>query len=444
MSTGDNIENRLERIRAKKSAPTWPRKAAIPTAMLVAGMIGGIWVAGVQPSRKAAPPPMETSEVSEFPTNSGLSGFTITENEPALPPNIETRDPKVQQELDRLREALETARAELAAKGGGVDPDALAALRDEIRALQEESKGREQAFDDLNRDNMRLLSELELAEQMAAQGRDAASREAQELAELERRRVEQEMLRAQMEAELASRARSPMVAYRAGGGSSAFMDEGELDDPEARYSAAERFRRGSADKADAIQAQVIGSPSRTVVQGTLIEATLANAISSQLEGNVTATVSYDVWSMDMTNVLIPRGSKLFGRYSSTVDKGQRRIMVAWDRVVTPDGQSATLAAYGTDRVGRSGVTGKVNTHALPRFGAAAAVSIIGALPAVLAAAVEKDGDHEIARDTAARLGGDANNVLGSVMKDYIDIPTTISVDHGAVVMVMVNADLEMF
>lgn len=33
--------------------------------------------------------------------------------------------------------------------------------------------------------------------------------------------------------------------------------------------------------------------------------------------------------------------------------------------------------------------------------------------------------------------------VAEMMQDYMDIPTTISIDQGAVIMVMVNADLEM-
>ncbi|WP_076650432.1 TrbI/VirB10 family protein [Pontibaca methylaminivorans] len=146
----------------------------------------------------------------------------------------------------------------------------------------------------------------------------------------------------------------------------------------------------------------------------------------------------------MQNVLIPRGSKLFGRYSSGIEKGQRRILVAWDRVVTPGGESATLAAYGTDRVGRTGVTGRVNTHALSRFGAAAAVSLINAVPTLAAASIDRNRSADVSRNTAVNIGNDASDVIGSIMKDYIDVPPTISVDQGAVVMVMVNADVEMF
>lgn len=427
MTDSGNIEARLERLRGQEERASWPRKLALPAAMLVIGAVGGAWIALVEPTRKGPVSTMSTSEVTEFQSDSGLSGFTITETMPQPAPLVVAgRDGS---ELDEARAALAAARAELAAaKAAGGDSAALDESRAEIQQMRE--------------DNARLQAELDAAQFMAGEDRERAMREAEEMAELARRRAEQEAMRAQMEAELASRARSPMVAYRASGGGSQIFDEG-FDDPENRHDAAERFRRGAADKADSIRAEVIGDPSRTVVQGTLIEATLSTAISSQLEGNVTATVSYDVWSMDMANVVIPRGSKLFGRYSSSIEKGQRRILVAWDRVVTPDGQSAVLAAYGADRVGRSGVTGRVDTHTLSRFGAAAVVSVIGAIPAALAVVAENDSDRSVARDTAMRVGNDANNAIGGVMRDYIDIPTTIHVDQGAVVMVVVNADLEM-
>ena len=453
MADADQLQARLARMQKPVATTPWWRRIAMPAAMLGTGLAGGAYVATVQPSETAAPPPMPTSEVSEFQDDSGLAGFTLTETEPALAPEpavarTEARtvpDPRALADAEAARAALakakadlEQARSELAAARASpaTDPAEIEALRQEMQQLRDDMAGKDQALDELTRDNMRLQTELDTAAQMAGQAQTEADMEAQRLAALEQRRAELEAQRAQEEALLEARARSAKVIRFGSGG-----EGGGASDADEELDAAERFRR--AGRTEAVQAEVIGEPSRTVVQGTLIEATLANAISSQLEGNVSATVSYDVWSMDMANVLIPRGSRLFGRYSSSIDKGQRRIMVAWDRVVTPDGQSVELAAYGTDRVGRSGVTGRVNTHTLPRFAAAAAVSIIGAAPAVLAAAIEKDRDDEISSETAQNIGTNASDAVGSIMKDYIDIPTTISVDQGAVVMVMVNADLEM-
>ena len=457
MTDEDQLLARLARMQKPVAGTPWWRRMALPAGMLATGLAGGAYVATVQPAERTSPPPMQTSEVSEFQDDSGLAGFTVTENEPlpvTTPATVVTRtevqtvtDPQAKTDADAARAALEKARADLqkaqaelaaARANPSVDTAQLDALRAEMQQLRDDMAGKDQALDELTRNNMRLQTELETAAQMAGQAQMEADMEAQRLAALEQRRAELEAQRAQEQALLEARTRSAkVIRFGSDGGGGAEGDSGS----DEQLDAAERFRR--AGRTEAVQAKVIGEPSRTVLQGTLIEATLTNAISSQLEGNVSATVSYDVWSMDMANVLIPRGSRLFGRYSSSIDKGQRRIMVAWDRVVTPDGQSVELAAYGTDRIGRSGVTGRVNTHTLARFSAAAAVSIIGAAPAVLAAAVEKDSDDEVAQDTAENIGTNASDTVGSIMKDYIDIPTTISVDQGAVVMVMVNADLEM-
>lgn len=458
MADADQLQERLARMQKPVAATPWWRRFALPAGMLVTGLAGGAYVATLEPTAPEAPPPLQTSEVREFQDDTGLAGFNITENEPlpvTMPVPVVTRtevqtvtDPQAKAEAEAARAALEKARADLqkaqtelaaARANPAVDGTQIDALRQEMQQLRDDMASKDQALDELTRDNMRLQTELETAAQMAGQAQMEADLEAQRLAELEQRRAELEAQRAQEQALLEARARSAKVIRFGsdGGGGGAEGDSGA----DEQLDAAERFRR--AGRTEAVQAEVIGEPSRTVLQGTLIEATLANAISSQLEGNVSATVSYDVWSMDMANVLIPRGSRLFGRYSSSIDKGQRRIMVAWDRVVTPDGQSVELAAYGTDRIGRSGVTGRVNTHTLTRFSAAAAVSIIGAAPAVLAAAIEKDRDDEISSETVENIGANASDTVGSIMKDYIDIPTTISVDQGAVVMVMVNADLEM-
>ena len=186
---------------------------------------------------------------------------------------------------------------------------------------------------------------------------------------------------------------------------------------------------------------MIANPAHTIMQGTLIEAALETAINTDLAGNVSAVVSQDVWSFDMSRVLVPRGSKLFGRYDSDVSPGQRRVLIAWDRLVTTDGQTVSLAAYGTDRVGRSGLPGQVRTHFLQRFGSAALISVIGAVPAIAAA---KYASSEVTSDTAKDVGTDLGNSVGDAMTDYLNIPSTISVDQGAVVMVRVDTDLEFF
>ena len=140
---------------------------------------------------------------------------------------------------------------------------------------------------------------------------------------------------------------------------------------------------GGGDDAD--DADVVSQDtSSTVIQGTVIQAAMETAIDSSLPGAIRAVVSEDVHSFDGTRVLIPRGSKLIGRYNSQVEPTQRRLMIAWDRIITPDSQSVTISAYGADELGRSGTTGHIDRRLGTRFGSAALVSIISALPAAAA------------------------------------------------------------
>ena len=110
------------------------------------------------------------------------------------------------------------------------------------------------------------------------------------------------------------------------------------------------------------------------------------------------------------------------------------------RSVTTDGQSVELAAYGTDRIGRSGLPGKVRTHFLQRFGSAAVVSIIGAAPAAVAA----NATDKSTADTVQNVGDNLNDAVGTVLEQYLTMSPTISVDQGAVVMVQIDADIELF
>ena len=190
------------------------------------------------------------------------------------------------------------------------------------------------------------------------------------------------------------------------------------------------------------RATVTANPSNTVGQGTIIEAALEVAINSDLQGQVAAIVSRDVWSMDMTRVLVPRGSKLFGTYNSEMGQTQKRVLVAWTRLTTTDGQSISLKSYGSDRLGRSGMVSEVNNHFASRFGSAALVSVISALPLLLS----NDGDDSsgASNDAAANVSASLSGAVGDVMKGYLGQKPTILVHQGSNVSIRVDSDLEFY
>ena len=114
--------------------------------------------------------------------------------------------------------------------------------------------------------------------------------------------------------------------------------------------------------------------------GFVIPALMISAINSQLPGPVIGQVSQDVFdSATGKFLLIPQGTRLFGFYSNEIIYGQARVMVAWQRIIFPDGKAMDLGEMpGTDGAGLAGLTGDVNNHYVRIFGNAMLMSLITA------------------------------------------------------------------
>jgi len=185
--------------------------------------------------------------------------------------------------------------------------------------------------------------------------------------------------------------------------------------------------RVGGEEVQTATAQPLSSPSETVTQGTLIPAVLETAINTDLPGYVRALVSKDVRSFDGRQVLIPRSSRLIGQYKSGLAAGQSRAYVIWTRLIRPDGASVALASPAVDFAGTSGLTGKVDSHFMKRFGSAVLLSVVGGLTAASNAAVVVSGGQSAATVAAQRDTA---------------IPPTIHISQGQPIRVFTARDLD--
>jgi type IV secretion system protein VirB10 len=170
-------------------------------------------------------------------------------------------------------------------------------------------------------------------------------------------------------------------------------------------------------------------------KGAFIDCTLETAIDSTLPGMTSCVTATDVWSADGSVVLMERGTKLVGETRSGVAQGQKRLFVLWNEARTPMGVTVELGSPGTDALGRSGVTGEVDTHFAARFGAAILISLIDAGAAAVVAA-QSDGSGSV---VIAPQG--ASDVMGEVLRSTVNIPPTIRVAQGERVAVLVARDV---
>lgn len=95
-------------------------------------------------------------------------------------------------------------------------------------------------------------------------------------------------------------------------------------------------------------------------RGKIIEAVLETAINSDLGGEVRAIISRDVFSEREKIILIPKGSKIFGAYTTGIDGAYGRIAIIWNRIDLSNGYTITLDAIAVDNLGRKGEQGRVD------------------------------------------------------------------------------------
>ncbi len=99
-----------------------------------------------------------------------------------------------------------------------------------------------------------------------------------------------------------------------------------------------------------------------IAMGKIIDIVLETAINSQLPGTVRGIVSMDVFGESGVKILIPKGTRVYGSYNSTVARGQSRLNVIWNRVIRPDGVMVAMAGSATDQFGRLGIEGDVDNR----------------------------------------------------------------------------------
>ncbi|WP_349628762.1 TrbI/VirB10 family protein [Bartonella bilalgolemii] len=181
--------------------------------------------------------------------------------------------------------------------------------------------------------------------------------------------------------------------------------------------------------------------------GTIIPGVMISSVNSDLPGQIIAQVRESVYdSATGQNVLIPVGSRLIGTYDSRVSTGQKRVLIAWSRVIYPDGSSLSLGNMpGSDQSGYAGFKDKVNNHHLKVFGNALMLSVISGASQMSQKTHKIGSDDstiETAKETlAAELGRQWGEVGIEMTRKNLNIQPTITIRPGYNFSVMVTKDI---
>jgi type IV secretion system protein VirB10 len=173
--------------------------------------------------------------------------------------------------------------------------------------------------------------------------------------------------------------------------------------------------------------------------GSVISAALITGIRSDLSGEVVAQVTEDVFdSPSGRSLLIPQGSKLIGLYDSQVQFGQKRVLLAWTRLILPGGRSIVLDRQpAADTQGYAGLQDSVDNHWGQLF-TAAILSTILSVGADIGATQNSTDLVEAFRFGAANS---LNQTGQQVVGRSLQIQPTLTIRPGFPVRVMVTRDL---
>jgi type IV secretion system protein VirB10 len=179
--------------------------------------------------------------------------------------------------------------------------------------------------------------------------------------------------------------------------------------------------------------------------GTVIPAVLLHRLHSSEPGLVRGQVTRDVRdSAGGEVVLVPRGALVYGRQARVPRLGDRRVVVAWERLRYPDGRVLELGGEPTAAAdGALGVPGRVRQRWGQRLGAAALLSLVGAgaqlsQPQRSATLGAAPSPGQIA---AGELGLETSRLAHRILDRTVDLPPEIELEPGARLSILLTRDL---
>lgn len=172
--------------------------------------------------------------------------------------------------------------------------------------------------------------------------------------------------------------------------------------------------------------------------GSVIAASLITGLRSDLPGIVTAQVTERVFdSATGTILLIPQGSRLIGRYDSVVAFGQKRALIAWQRIILPDGSSMRLDNVpAADPSGYSGLADKVDFHTWTLLKGVAISTLLG-----VGSNLTFSGESDLVRALREATQQNASRAGDQITSRNLQIQPTITIRPGAPVRLVVHRDL---
>jgi type IV secretion system protein VirB10 len=209
---------------------------------------------------------------------------------------------------------------------------------------------------------------------------------------------------------------------------------------------------------NAISATRIQNPENIVSQGRIIDAVLETAINSTIGGQVRAIVTRDVYAEVGRNILIPKGTRLYGQYGSGGNStAGARVIITWTRIMRPDNVSATINSFASDQFGRSGIEGQIDAKYFSSITSSLLLSAIPLVSTIVTNAITNTNPQTVTTGTAGNttiiqdpiniatqsFTSQVSRMTSDIIKNITDTKPTVTLDQGTRIKVLVNQDIKL-
>ncbi|MGE8134121.1 TrbI/VirB10 family protein [Novosphingobium subterraneum] len=209
--------------------------------------------------------------------------------------------------------------------------------------------------------------------------------------------------------------------------------------PQSDAAGKQAFLERASDRRTVSAERLTVLASTEILQaGSVIPAALITGIRSDLPGLVTAQVTQNVYdSPTGRTLLIPQGSRLIGDYDADVAFGQSRILLAWNRLILPDGRSIVLERQpASDPRGYAGLQDGTDYHWGGVFKAALVSTLLGA-----GAEFGSGSDSSLTRALRRGTQDSINRAGEQIVSRELQVKPTITIRPGYPVRVLLTRDL---
>jgi len=221
--------------------------------------------------------------------------------------------------------------------------------------------------------------------------------------------------------------------------SSDIPDATQATAPPSDAGRRQAFLDRASDRRTVSTERLAGLVSPSILQaGSVIPAALITGIRSDLPGMVTAQVTQNVYDSPTGRIIvIPQGSRLIGGYDADVAFGQSRVLLAWNRLILPDGRSILLERQpASDPSGFAGLQDRTNYHWGNVLKAALISTLLG-----IGSELGAGGDDSLVRAIRRGSQDSVNRAGEQIVSRELNVRPTLTIRPGHPVRVLVTRDL---